>query len=119
MLELILQKNYLSNGYNITVLDTFWFGNYLKKHKNLKIIKKINRQISSNDIRKIDCIMHLASIANDPAAELNAKLTWDVNVLATYKLINLAVDKKVKKFIFLHPQGVFMASKKEKKLQKI
>ena len=35
--------------------------------------------------------MHLASIANDPAAELNAKLTWDVNVLATYKLINLAV----------------------------
>ena len=110
-----LTKELLSNGYNITVLDTFWFGNYLKKHKNLKIIKKDIRQISSNDIRKIDCIMHLASIANDPAAELNAKLTWDVNVLATYKLINLAVDKKVKKFIFASSGSVY-GIKKEKKV---
>ena len=113
-----LTKELLSDGYNITVLDTFWFGNYLKKHKNLRIIKKDIRQISSNDIRKIDCIMHLASIANDPAAELNAKLTWDVNVLATYKLINLAVDKKVKKFIFASSGSVY-GIKKEKKLQKI
>ncbi len=110
-----LTKELLSDGYNITVLDTFWFGNYLKKHKNLRIIKKDIRQISSNDIRKIDCIMHLASIANDPAAELNAKLTWDVNVLATYKLINLAVDKKVKKFIFASSGSVY-GIKKEKKV---
>ena len=59
--------------------------------------------------------MHLASIANDPAAELNAKLTWDVNVLATYKLINLAVDKKVKKFIFASSGSVY-GIKKEKKV---
>ena len=110
-----LTKELLSDGHNITVLDTFWFGNYLKKHKNLKILKKDIRQISSNDIHKIDCIMHLASIANDPAAELNAKLTWDVNVLATYKLINLAVDKKVKKFIFASSGSVY-GIKKEKKV---
>lgn len=110
-----LTKELLYNGYNVTVLDTFWFGNYLKKHKNLKIIKKDIRQISSNDIQKIDCIMHLASIANDPAAELNAKLTWDVNVLATYKLINLAVNKKVKKFIFASSGSVY-GIKKEKKV---
>ena len=72
------------------MLDTFWFGNYLKKHKNLKILKKDIRKILSKDIINIDCIMHLASIANDPAAELNAKLTWDVNVLATYKLITFS-----------------------------
>jgi len=110
-----LTKELLSDGHNITVLDTFWFGNYLKKHKNLKILKKDIRQISSNDIHKIDCIMHLASIANDPAAELNAKLTWDVNVLATYKLINLAIDKKVKKFIFASSGSVY-GIKKEKKV---
>ena len=57
--------------------------------------------------------MHLASIANDPAAELNAKLTWDVNVLATYKLINLAVDKKVKKFIFASSGSVYELKKKK------
>ena len=110
-----LVNELLSDNYTVTVLDTFWFGNYLKKHKNLKIIKKDIREISEKDLKKIDCIMHLASIANDPAAELDAKLTWDVNVLATYKLINLAINQKVKKFIFASSGSVY-GVKKEKKV---
>ena len=110
-----LTKELLLDGYNVTVLDTFWFGNYLKRHKNLKILKKDIRMVSDRDIKNIDCIMHLASIANDPAAELNAKLTWDVNVLATYKLITLAINQKVKKFIFASSGSVY-GIKKEKKV---
>tara|TARA_Y100001970_G_C14110073_1_gene790363 strand:+ start:66 stop:1031 length:966 start_codon:yes stop_codon:yes gene_type:complete len=110
-----LTKELLLDGYNVTVLDTFWFGNYLKTHKNLKILKKDIRMVSDRDIKNIDCIMHLASIANDPAAELNAKLTWDVNVLATYKLITLAINQKVKKFIFASSGSVY-GIKKEKKV---
>ena len=102
-----LTKELLNEGYNVTVLDTFWFGNYLEKHKKLKIIKKDIRNISKKDLNKIDCIIHLASIANDPAAELDARLTWDVNVLATYKLINLAIIQKVKKFIFASSGSVY------------
>ena len=110
-----LTKALLSEGYNVTVLDTFWFGNYLEKHKKLKILKKDIRDVTKKDLYKIDCIMHLASIANDPAAELDARLTWDVNVLATYKLINLAADQKIKKFIFASSGSVY-GIKKEKKV---
>ena len=87
-------------NYKVVALDTFWFGNYLKKNKRLKILKKDIRKLDPKDFNNIDTIIHLASIANDPAAELNAKLTWDINVLATYNLIDLAVKKKIKKFIF-------------------
>ena len=110
-----LTKKLLNEGYNVTVIDTFWFGNYLQKHKNLKILNKDIRSLVKKDLMKIDCIMHLASIANDPAAELDARLTWDVNVLATYKLINLAVKQKVKKFIFASSGSVY-GIKKEKKV---
>ncbi len=110
-----LTKKLLNEGYNVTVIDTFWFGNYLQKHKNLKILKKDIRSLVKKDLMKIDCIMHLASIANDPAAELDARLTWEVNVLATYKLINLAVKQKVKKFIFASSGSVY-GIKKEKKV---
>jgi nucleoside-diphosphate-sugar epimerase len=110
-----LVNELLSENYIVTVLDTFWFGNNLKKHKNLKIIKKDIRSINEKDLKKIECIMHLASIANDPAAELDAKLTWDVNVLATYKLINLAINQKVKKFIFASSGSVY-GIKKEKRV---
>lgn len=110
-----LTRELLASGYNVTVLDTFWFGNYLKKHECLKILKKDLRDIKKIDLHKIDCIIHLASIANDPAAELNPKLTWDVNVLATYKLITLAISQKIKKFIFASSGSVY-GIKKEKKV---
>lgn len=110
-----LVQELLKDDYKITVLDTFWFGNYLKKNKNLKIIKKDLRNINKSDLNNIDCIIHLASIANDPAAALDAKLTWDVNVLATYKLINIAINQKVKKFIFASSGSVY-GIKKEKKV---
>lgn len=109
-----LTEKLLNDGYKVTVLDTFWFGNYLKKQKNLIIIKKDIRKIAQNDLNNIDCIIHLASIANDPAAELDAKLTWDVNVLATYKLINIAITKKVKKFIFASSGSVYGIKKQKK-----
>ena len=110
-----LTNELLNEGYNITIIDTFWFGKYIKKKRNLKILQKDLRNISKKDLKNIDCILHLASIANDPAAELNAKLTWDVNVLATYKLITLAINNNVKKFIFASSGSVY-GIKKEKKV---
>jgi nucleoside-diphosphate-sugar epimerase len=111
-----LVNSLLNDGYKVKVIDTFWFGNYLKINKNLKILKKDIRNLNHNDIEKTDCIIHLASIANDPAADLNASLTWNVNVLATYQLINLAIDKGVKKFIFASSGSVY-GIKKEKKVK--
>lgn len=94
-------------NYKVVGLDTFWFGNYLKKNKKLKILKKDIRKIDIKDLNNIDIVIHLASIANDPAAELNAKLTWEINVLATYNLIDLAIKKKIKKFIFASSASVY------------
>ena len=36
-----LVKLLLKNNFHVLVIDTQWFGNYLLKHKNLKIKKKI------------------------------------------------------------------------------
>ena len=110
-----LVHSLLNENYKLKVIDTFWFGNYFKKNKNLQILKKDIRNLNKQDIGKADCIIHLASIANDPAAELDPGLTWNVNVLATYNLINLAIKKGVKKFIFASSGSVY-GVKKEKKV---
>ena len=108
-----LVHSLLNENYKLKVIDTFWFGNYLKKNENLQILKKDIRNLTKQDIGKPDCIIHLASIANDPAAELDPGLTWNVNVLATYNLINLAIKKGVEKFIFASSGSVY-GVKKEK-----
>jgi hypothetical protein len=47
-------------------LDTMWFGNFLKPHPKLTVIKGDVRDIDSIDLAGIDAIIHLSSVANDP-----------------------------------------------------
>ena len=111
-----LTNKLLKNKKNkITVVDTFWFGNFLKPDKRLKIIKKDIRNPDLKWFKKIDCVIHLANIANDPAVDLNPNLSWDVNVIASMKIIKLAIKNKVKKFIFASSGSVY-GIKKEKKV---
>ena len=55
----------------------------------------------------IDAIIHLANIANDPCGDLNAKLSWEVNTLATMGLAESAIAHGVKQFIFSSSGSVY------------
>ena len=62
----VLTESLLSDGHQITVLDTQWFGNFLKEHKSLKIImdkefaelginkKETKKTIVKKETKKID-----------------------------------------------------------------
>ena len=84
----ILVPKLLSLGHIVDVVDTQWFGNFLNPHDNLRVYKKDISDIDNISLKKIDCIIHLASIANDPSGDLNPKLTWEVNALASMQLID-------------------------------
>jgi len=107
--------NELIKKYKVIVIDTQWFGNKLKKNANLKIIKDDIKNIKKYNLRKINTIIHLANIANDPGVELNPQLSWEVNVLSTQQLVEHAVKYKVKQFIFASSGSVY-GVKKEKKV---
>ena len=109
----VLTKNLLDYGCKVTIIDIQWFGNFLKKNKNLKIIKADIRHIKESYFKGVDAVVHLANIANDPSVELNPELSWEVNVLATKKLIEYSINKNVKQFIFASSGSVY-GVKKEK-----
>jgi nucleoside-diphosphate-sugar epimerase len=110
-----LIKSLLKSNHKIINVDTQWFGNYLPGNKNLKNIKKDIRNIPDRLFKNIDIVIHLANIANDPAVELNPVLSWEVNVLASMKLINQSIKHDVKKFIYASSGSVY-GIKKEKKV---
>ena len=109
----VLTQKLLNLNHNITIVDTQWFGNYIKPNKNLKIFKTDIRDIESINLNNIDSIIHLANIANDPSVELNPLLSWEVNVLATQRLVNKAVKNGVKQFIFASSGSVYGVKKEE------
>jgi len=103
----VLIPQLLEEGHKVTNLDSQWFGNYLKPHPNLKLIKGDIREIESFSFKDFEIIIHLANIANDPAVELNPNLSWEINVLASYKIIDKAVREGVKQFIYASSGSVY------------
>ncbi len=100
----------LSEGYKITVFDLFIYGNHLKNHENLNIIKGDIRDF--NLIEKIlnknfDEIIHLACISNDPSFELNPHLGKSINFDSFEPLLKISKTKGIKKFIFASSSSVY------------
>lgn len=103
----VLTEGLLNLGMQVTVVDVMWFGNYLPEHKNLTVIKEDIRNADTIPMQGVDAVIHLANIANDPCGELDAKLSWEVNVLATMRLVERAILHKVKQFIYASSGSVY------------
>ena len=110
-----LTNRLLSEGHQVTVIDLMWFGNFLENHENLTVIKADIRDIDQVPMKGINVIIHLANIANDPTGDLNPKLTWEVNVLASMQLIEKAIDNGITQFIYASSGSVY-GVKKEKEV---
>lgn len=111
----VLVKKLLDKNHKLLVIDTQWFGNYLKPSKNLRVIKKDIRNLDNVSFRGYKAIIHLANIANDLTSELDPNLSWDINVLAFDQIIKKAINEGVKKFIYASSGSVY-GIKKEKKV---
>jgi nucleoside-diphosphate-sugar epimerase len=107
----------LTKKFKVTGLDIGYFKNCSlendKKLKNFRQIYRDIRKIKEEDLKNIDCIIHLAALSNDPLGQFNRKITYDINYLGTVKLAKLAKKIGVKKFIFISSQSIYGISKKD------
>jgi nucleoside-diphosphate-sugar epimerase len=104
----------LAGGHQVTVLDAQWFGNYLPEHPRLQVVKQDMRQIDQFDLSPFDAVFHLANIANDPSVDLNPYASWEVNVLATMRLVDRAARQGVKQLIFASSASVYGVKAEER-----
>jgi len=102
-----LTQSLLDAGHNVTVVDLQWFGNHLAAHPNLTVIREDVRNVEKIPMARMDVVMHLANVANDPCAELDSKLNWEVNTLATMFLVEKAIANKVPQFIHASSGSVY------------
>ena len=103
----VLTEALLNAGHDIVVYDIMWFGNHLPEHDCLTVIQGDIRDIDQVPMEDTDTIIHLANVANDPCAELDSKLSWEINVLATMGLVEKAINHGVKQFIYASSGSVY------------
>jgi nucleoside-diphosphate-sugar epimerase len=102
-----LTLSLLDQGHTVTVVDLQWFGNFLPAHPRLTVIQEDIRNAGRLPMTGIDVVMHLANIANDPCADLDSKLNWEVNALASMFLVERAIAHRVPQFIFASSGSVY------------
>lgn len=103
----VLVPKLLERGHDVIAFDIQWFGNRLRPHPALTVIQGDVRNPEEYDLSGVDAVIHLASIANDPAGDLDPKLTWEVSCLATMRLADKAKRQGVGRFIFASSGSVY------------
>lgn len=89
-------------GHSVTACDINLFEESQIAEVNtpdLELIKDI-RDITIDDLKGHDCVMHLAGISNDPMGDLNPQITYSINKDASINLAKLSKESGVKKFLF-------------------
>lgn len=102
----------LKRGHQITVLDTFWFGDHLQAHDNLDKLVCDVRDVSGLDLafKGKDAVIHLACISNDPSFDLDPGLGKSINYDAFKFIMKYVKDNYVKKFIYASSSSVYGVS---------
>ena len=78
---------------------------------DIELIKDL-RELNEQDLKGVDCVMHLAAISNDPMGDLNPQITYDVNRDGSIRLAALAKKAGVSRFLFSSSCSIYGKSDK-------
>lgn len=89
----------LDQGFRVRALDRFFFGNHLGQHPNLELVKEDSRHIKASHFDKIDAVVDLVAISNDPSGEIFQDATWQINHLSRTRTAGMAKSAGVARYI--------------------
>jgi len=93
------------NKYDIKIYDSNFFSRNSENKGN--IIYKDIRNISLEDLKDIEAIVHMAELSNDPLGDLNKEVTRKINHEGTMRLLEIANRSNVKKVIYMSSASVY------------
>jgi nucleoside-diphosphate-sugar epimerase len=98
----VMSPHLASSGYEVIGLDSGFFSEctLVPDAQKIQAFRKDIRDLTPKDLEKIDAVIHLAALSNDPIGNLNDSWTEDINYRASVKLAELSRAAGVKRFLF-------------------
>ncbi|MDY6919083.1 MAG: SDR family oxidoreductase [Pseudomonadota bacterium] len=92
----------LKEGFEVTGLDSdlYRYCTYGDGMVEVPSIDKDVRDVTKDDLKGFDAIVHLAALSNDPLGNINADLTYDINYKASVRIAEMAKEVGVRRFLF-------------------
>jgi len=95
----------LERGYEVDVVELFWFGNNLPRE--VGILNKDIFDLSVNDLNGYDQVVFLAGLSNDPMAEYSPSKNFIFNAAAPAYLAYIAKKAQVRRYIYASSCSVY------------
>ncbi len=98
----VLAPMLVAAGHEVTGLDSDLFSTctYGEWKDGIPSIRKDVRDVTLEDLRGFDAVLHRAGLSNDPLGDLNPDLTLEINFQASLHLAGLAKQAGVRRFVF-------------------
>mgnify|MGYP001566162025 CR=1 FL=1 len=110
----VLASKMIEEGYDVVGLDTGFYKSgqlYNGFGKQLEILRKDTRDVTEDDLRGFDAVIHLAELSNDPLSEINPDLTYSINYHGSVSLAEKCRKAGVKRFIYSSSCSVYGVAK--------
>lgn len=109
----ILSAYLIERGHDVTGIDTGfhrvgWLYNGVR-HSPEWISKDV-RNLTVDDLRGFEAVVHLAELSNDPVGALNPEITFEINHHGSVRLATLAREAGVERFIYMSSCSVYGAA---------
>ncbi len=101
----------LQRGYDVVGFDTGFYRNgWLYNNSIIKFPACINkdiRDITEEDLKGFDAVVHLAELSNDPLGQLNPEITYKINHMASVNLAKKCKRVGITRFIYTSSCSVY------------
>jgi nucleoside-diphosphate-sugar epimerase len=105
-----LTEMLLGRGYNVTVLDRFFFGDTiadLRSHPALRLVRDDVRWCPESVLHGVDAVCDLAALSNDPVGELNPAKTLAINYEGRARICRLASQAGVQRYVLASSCSIY------------
>ncbi len=108
----VLTPRLLSEGYEVTVYDTLFFGCRLPNDPKLRVVRGDIRDTAklAEAMKGQDAVLHLACISNDASFELDENLSKTINYDCFEPMVVAAKKAGVNRFVYCSSSSVYGVS---------
>ena len=106
----LLGPELVRDGHSVVGVDTgFYRAGWLYRgvDRTVETLDRDVRQLTVEDLRGFDAVVHMAELSNDPLGDLIGDVTYEVNHKGSVRLAELAKQAGVRRFVYMSSCSVY------------
>lgn len=114
----VLCQQLIEAGHAPVVLDRFFWGREPLHGLDVEMIAGDIRELKPEWFEGVGAVCHLGGLSNDPTAEYNTDANWQMNAIATEKLVEMCKRMGIQRFTFASSASIYDTEQSAREIER-